>query len=566
MKYVIEKGGVDFTHLGPALSVDFDAWRLIGGSVLWLNHRWFAEHGINVADDDARAEVEHWLLEDYAYLVPAPTDPPGIVNRGDPRTFRADRYGMTNGGWHGGSGRCGYRGRYNVKGIGPTPLVSLDADEMHSSGMMMLWEALMETILAEVAAAELPYGAIRTIAIIDAGFASIVPGSPTDERRALLVRPNFVRPGHMERSIFFGSGSVPNRAQMMDAQRVSGVVQGIFAGSGEPDERFLRTMILRDAHQLGAAHAHRLWLGIFASSNRTIKGELADFGALRTVPDWRCHFTVPPERFGRELPLLFETVGSLLFHVATYGQGAPMARHPPIEVADLATAVADGFRTACTAATGCSEAVSAALYAIFTLEQHEDVPSGSENWQRPWLPEALASDQSTGSASYPELAQLIDQEGLRAAGVRSAIRRWLHPRRSLAQSAMAKELPAFVRSLEESPAARRGQVERHVRRQLSLTRRHWPERPATLRVKAQACGIGIDVLFGEDEERRTHGAWVVVDECGPWSHLAALPGATTLSSKRVATWLDSNDWEHLKFGTPSGYLLPDEGDAFSFPD
>src|SRR5206468_820219 len=107
-------------------------------------------------------------------------------------TFHADRYGATSGSAHGGSGRVGTNGPFNVKGLGRTPLASTMSDWQHSHGCLWLEEAVREAIYSEVADAEFPHGAVPVVAIIGTGIRHELEDGAVGER-ALLVRPSFLR-------------------------------------------------------------------------------------------------------------------------------------------------------------------------------------------------------------------------------------------------------------------------------------------------------------------------------------------------------------------------------------
>ncbi len=224
----------------------------------------------------------------------------------------ADRYGSSFGSEHGGSGRCGIRGALIAKGIGRTPLVKKSASEGHRDGRLSLLEALREVICSEIAAAELPYGSVPVVAVIETGAAG--------RSDAILVRPTFVRPAHFERSLHFGSAGFTGSDQHLDALRVRDMV---LLAEAEPELLGfpgLEEMYRRFANQLGAAQARRLWQGKFLSSNACVSGALADFGSSRALPSWHKYFDQPEERFGDELKYLEVAFDSSLRNFRKYSR------------------------------------------------------------------------------------------------------------------------------------------------------------------------------------------------------------------------------------------------------
>jgi hypothetical protein len=524
----IPAAGADLSVLGPDLLVPFEVRHLSRPSLLWINERWFAEKGVDLANPEVDAEIRAWLLREFAMGVPAPGDPNGAFTS-QTATLHADRYGRTGGAQHGGSGRCGIAGRFHAKGIGRTPLVADDGDAMHSSGMMLVWEAIMEAILSEIAQAELPYGAVPVIAIIDMGFAS--SEGPFAGRRGILVRPNFIRPAHFERSIFFGDGGTPDSQQYRDALRVRAAVTAapsLPEAAGGTAGSLLRAMFLRFAHQIGAAQAHRFWLGTFTSSNRSIAGELADFGAFRAVPSWRSVTTLAPEQFGGELATLAPAINSIFFYFRKYLPAHDLG-DPAALQREIAAETLRGFRTACATALGVDESASPALEALrayYAGQQRERVKAGDRNaWRSPWLLDALAPGWRRDAACRPAEREIaaallhgIAADGADAAtrAVRlNALRRWLTPRHAIYQELMVRRIPAWVRTLTGDPSADAGRVGHFIAGQIARSRRVWHGAPPGLEVTAQAPGRD-PILFGHDHRRREEGAWILRREGASW--------------------------------------------------
>jgi len=296
----------------PRLAIPFRVRRIPSARVLWRNDRWFAEKGLDTSNADIRRELDAWLVEGFGVL--AETD--------GPDELWADLYGTTNGSIHGGSGRAGSIAGFNAKGIGRTPLVARNTDFHHSHGSLWLYEAVREIIAAEVVATELPHGAVPIVALLDTDHDIDVRGSKELARRAIIVRPDFVRPAIFERSIYFGEGGTPDSEQVRDARRVAAAVRDAVAGvcRFEPDGLSLSGMFHNIGEQLGAGRAARLWQGQFSSANIAVDGAWTDFGAFCSLPDWRRTERDLGERFGDEERLIIETIRSVHFSWSKYGQ------------------------------------------------------------------------------------------------------------------------------------------------------------------------------------------------------------------------------------------------------
>lgn len=311
--------------LSPVIYAPNAARRLRGASVLWLNDRWFGEAGIDLARDGERDHVERWLLATYGVSIPSPHEPDDLYV-GPPRTLGADRYGGTGGTVHGGSGRCLFASGFNVKGAGRTSLVSDATDWYHSHGCLWLEEAIRESLYSELAARVFPGGAVPVIAILDAGAGIYWDDGSIGERRALVVRPNFVRLAHLQRSLFFGSAGHPGSEQHLDALKCRDVAEAVWRnGAASPSTLEIAERIGR---QIGFARFHRLWPGPFFSSNFTLDGQLVDFGSFRSMPDWkRRQGAVTDLPFGDEHLGVLPTLHSLSFAASRVGAKTASGEH-----------------------------------------------------------------------------------------------------------------------------------------------------------------------------------------------------------------------------------------------
>lgn len=136
---------------------------------------------------------EEDCLSEYSWVVMEGSEPNREIKK-----FWADLYGGSNIAGNGGSGRSGYDGKYQVKGIGQTPLVGRNFDQQHSDGCLSTFQAVCETLWGSVLNHILPYGAVISHAIIETPLA--LPSDP-DNYRALLVRVPPVRLAHFDRAV-----------------------------------------------------------------------------------------------------------------------------------------------------------------------------------------------------------------------------------------------------------------------------------------------------------------------------------------------------------------------------
>jgi hypothetical protein len=259
------------------------------GKLFWLNAEWFHSYGIDVFDKATRLKAEKWLLDTFSIQTCDANEPSNLV-------ARADRYGGNGGTPHGGSGRCVYRGRFNVKGVGRTPLVPPGLSS-HSNGEYLMVEAIRGVIYSELAHFETPKGAVPTIAIIQLPPFDLAP----EDRRCLIIRPNFIRPAHFQRSLLFGTAGFKDSDQYKDNKRVKAVRQKLA-------ELAIgwREIAKSHASAIGSLDAMRMSQGRYTSSNMSIEGKVADFETFRIFDSWFYTKNINRDAypFGKELELL----------------------------------------------------------------------------------------------------------------------------------------------------------------------------------------------------------------------------------------------------------------------
>jgi hypothetical protein len=344
----VEQGLPRLEQWGVSASLPFVANRLRHARVIWTNERWLLERGVNIIDTEVRARVENWLIESFAYVVPT-DNVPGTAIWEDSKIFLADRYGSSDSSEHGGSGRAGISGCFQVKGIGPTPLIGGVDEWLHSHGCVWLEEAIREAICGEVASAELPYGALRALAILDCGFNYVGVNGKRYERRALIVRPSCCRPAHLQRAVMFKPKDGDELAHLDDVDRVRQAVSRLSTQKDSDSTSLvgLPELFHRLSKQIAYGLVNRLEFGSYLCSNMTMQGELLDFGAFGATKDWEAAF-VPgyvPRQF-RVNSRLKAAVKSIIYYFNKYNErGVQLDEFEYSSKCDHT--IASAFRTYC---------------------------------------------------------------------------------------------------------------------------------------------------------------------------------------------------------------------------
>ncbi|MCG8157794.1 MchC protein [Brenneria goodwinii] len=223
----------------------------------------------------------------------------GSIGSGTSKIFQAERYGGSGIQRNGGGARCGFDGRYQVKGIGANPLVGQGSDWHHSNGALGASQAIYEALWGEVLAQVLPYGAVRAQAVLlTDNYTDIkFERSRGVSRRALLVREPTVRPAHFERAPYFRPQSQYSGQLMHDARRVRSAIRKLPASLPTPSEGFseeayhdpqhhciegLCELARRQAQQMAFCRTRFLMLTT-SPSNIAMDGRLLDFNGLNCL-------------------------------------------------------------------------------------------------------------------------------------------------------------------------------------------------------------------------------------------------------------------------------------------
>ena len=392
-----------FSNISKHLYVQFSVRPFRHARVAWLNKRWFSANGVDCSIKDQRDSIEKWLVDNFGVSVPGEDDPDGQY-ASEERQLYADRYGAPAGTVSGGSGRVGTLGAFNAKGIGRTPLVALQTDWYHSHGCMFLEEAIREAVLSEVCAAIFPYGAVPTIAVIDTGARLRWRDGTYGARRAIIVRPTFLRIAHFMRTIFFGTSGCPESDQVADAASVRDMWRTISAEA-------LQKAFSTAGAQYGFGNALRLWPGPFFVSNFTLNGALVDFGSFRALPNWfRAKGESRAHCFGGETTLVAAAARSLARNA--------FCADVSIQADDLTEQFHLGFETG-----------------FATALQQNGIEQGS------------SFAQELEFVRYRQQRQVVDLAGGNLEGVQIGN---LRPRTNLYREVLLAETEAMIASLDEA--------------------------------------------------------------------------------------------------------------------
>lgn len=291
--------------------VPFQVRRLRADKVIYRNE------ALDIGDDAA-------ISDRFGFLVQTEQESSSDFVDGQ-KTFFAERYGGRGIGSNGGGARCGLDGDFQVKGIGPNPLVGRGTTPSHAHGELKLVDALQEALWGEVLNIILPHGAIRVPAIIATGTSCVVSAltegeSASAEPRALAIREAALRVGHFERAPYFRPLETFKHSIPRDVDRMHLLVQRLpellpqlsgdskTHGPGSRAELLsdgLLEFVRRTAEQLAVSKSRRIMHGAISSSNLCLDGRWIDYGSVSALPGfatlrnfdpsyWEDHSLVPP--------------------------------------------------------------------------------------------------------------------------------------------------------------------------------------------------------------------------------------------------------------------------------
>lgn len=487
------RGGVDPTVWQPHDLATFPVSQLPDARVVWLNRRWWAAQVPDFDQPSKQKAISQALIAEFGVRSARHSQVQG-------KCLAADRYGASFGSRHGGSGRSALSGRLIAKGIGRTPLAGPETMLFHVDGCLSMAEAIRETVAAEIADAELPWGAVPTVAIL-------ATGEPSSRGEAILVRPTFIRPAHFERSRYFGSAGVTGADQQLDEMRVHSMVEAAEHAPDTLNFPGLVPMFERFAEQIGSSHAHRLWQGKFLSSNVTVGGALVDFGSFRSIPSWNRFFGLPDEIFGREgayLEVAFDSVKSSFRRLgrSVSEENVRAARER------LQSRIKQAFGVTVISALGVKPASLATQTRIVSLfhnyflrQQRRQIQIRDANDNNlPWIHGLLTE---TGVFSEEEeilisnIAEAVGRDGaLRLPTVLSRLANWTCPRPALSYEASTSSLEAAAKLMAAKEDGGAKLLSDLIDNMLAASWRQLDAVPADVKLTGHSASNGTVVSYG----------------------------------------------------------------------
>lgn len=317
--------------------VPFLANRLTKAKVVYVNLPLFHEYNYFNDFQSENNSLYEAILDNFAYIVPVTEEDRAIVENTN-KEFFAERYGGIGILANGGGARCGLIDQFQIKGIGPTPVVGEGVSYWYSHGGMALHDALSELLYSNAADIALPYQNSRVLAVIDTGGYVLQRAykNRADEdkderqkvRRALIIRESKIRPAHFARAFYFKPSPYMKEHQPHDYQRVADAIPLLpelvgdcpsDLNKGQKFNHAIKQILARAAVQLSYSKVRRLMHGSLTTSNFLIDGGWVDFGSVTVVPAYGQLITAtqqPP--FWDEINLFEKTSIDLCFYVSKF--------------------------------------------------------------------------------------------------------------------------------------------------------------------------------------------------------------------------------------------------------
>ncbi|WP_159670825.1 hypothetical protein [Andreprevotia sp. IGB-42] len=274
----------------------FEACRLSNASVAWINFDLMTELGIPVSTPAEIAAVKSALLASFAYMIPNERDEPGAFDLDDKREFLAERYGDFGEQCNGGGVRCGLNGNFQSKGIGRSLLAGRQMDFWHTHGGATVEEGIREAIWSEVFNQELPFGAVRVLAVIATGkptaydYGLLRKEGQVDPPGGLMIRQANLRPAHYQRAPFYKPLKELGADFVHDAVRTEKAMLMLDKALALPGvESFdaviaaLKTTAEKFARQVAYSKLLRLAHGSLTQGNIDFSGKYIDFGTTTAL-------------------------------------------------------------------------------------------------------------------------------------------------------------------------------------------------------------------------------------------------------------------------------------------
>ncbi|MGF1724813.1 protein adenylyltransferase SelO family protein [Photobacterium nomapromontoriensis] len=268
--------------------VEYDTYKVKNAEIAWLNHAYLNDLSIDLES------AEKIILDNFAY-VSRSYAPDEALDLNDHKIFLADRYGNTGDAGNGGSARCGINGKLQIKGNGVNPLVAINVDEGHSSGKLPLNEALSEALWSEICHNELPYGALRIIAVIRTPQTIVGAntfGDTVEQPCSIMIRELATRPAHYEPALNFWPKQEYARLRDITHKYVEESIKMLEqnelreSGSHSPIFDLSKRFVIRFASQVAASRVKGMPHGSLTSSNIALDGRFLDLGTISGIGDF----------------------------------------------------------------------------------------------------------------------------------------------------------------------------------------------------------------------------------------------------------------------------------------
>ncbi|GHD69306.1 hypothetical protein [Jeongeupia chitinilytica] len=282
--------------LPEASFIRFEACRLRNASVAWINFDLMSELGVPVRTAADLEALKLALLESFAYMIPNERDDPAAFDLNDTREFLAERYGDFGEQCNGGGVRCGLNGHFQSKGIGRSLLAGRKMDFWHTHGGATIEEGIREAIWGEVFNQELPFGAVRILAVIATGkataydFGLLKKEGQDEPPGGLMIRQANLRPAHYQRAPFYQPLKELGGNFVHDAVRTEKAMAMIHKALSLPDNASFNEIITawqatseKFAQQVAYSKLLRLAHGSLTQGNIDLSGKYIDFGTTSAL-------------------------------------------------------------------------------------------------------------------------------------------------------------------------------------------------------------------------------------------------------------------------------------------
>lgn len=272
--------------LGPQTYITMELKQLANPSAPYVDADLARQAGYEVDAKGLTPEGLKAVFADYGYAGSIYSEPASAYTDVT-KSFYVGGYGGIGLNQNLGDGRSVIAGQFRIKGGARTPKVKMKAKH-HSDGSSILAEGIRESLVAKLVDFEMPYGALKTLAVI---LPNTMIGDKKDLPRALIVSEDPLRYAHY--ILNQKARELGGQYQIEDELRVKSAFLKITEALPKPagldltgktqQELFvigLNETIDRQATQLGYAWAHKMFHAATSPSNMTLDGRMVDFGTF----------------------------------------------------------------------------------------------------------------------------------------------------------------------------------------------------------------------------------------------------------------------------------------------